>query len=356
MKAPASPRHASLRDPLALLRFLVHRPSVRLIAAMLLAVGLNIALRLVWSPWLLWGWPAILLTLMVVLAARRSRASWVPGYLLGAEIWVRLWLVADDAVSPMRVDYAVAADHLLRLGQLPTAWLQGWLYAAGEVGPFDVAMIAVYVTFFFGHQVALFALILLRPRMLGRYAVAFMATSYISLAVMFLVPTAPPWLASDLGAASDVARVAHEVLSVASGSAFDARYAAAQVNEVAAMPSMHLAATLVVSLAAVRANRGLRWLAIVYPVAMGLALVYLGEHYVVDVLAGAVVGYVGWRVSDALLRSGRVSPSDRGGRSWVARARTRPGRRNSFAQPPPDASLGNAALYFAAPRSGPRRE
>ena len=57
-------------------------------------------------------------------------------------------------------------------------------------------------------------------------------------------------------------------------------------------------------IAAVRANRGLRWLAVAYPVAMGLTLVYLGECHVGDVLAGAVGGYVGWRVADTLFAIG----------------------------------------------------
>ena len=300
MKAPASPRPALLRDPPALLHFLVHRRSIRFTAATLLLLVMTIALRFVWSPWLVWGWPAILVVALVVLRARRSTAAWVPWYLLGAEIWVRIWLLADDTAVPLRVDYSVAADQLLGLGQLPTASLQDRLYASGEIRPFDVAMIAVYVTFFFGHQMTLFGLMLLRPAMLGRYAVAFMATSYLSLIVMFLAPTAPPWMAAEMGAAPEVSRVVREVLSLAGGSAFDAGYAAARVNEVVAMPSLHFAATLVVGMAVFRANPRMRWFAIGYPVAMATALVYLGEHYVVDVLAGAVVGYAGWRTSDGL--------------------------------------------------------
>ena len=239
MEGSASPRPASPRDPRALLHVLAHRRSLRLVAATFLPLALILGLRFVWSPWLVWGWPAILLLVLVVLTWRRSRMAWVPWYLLAAEIWVRFWLLADDTAVPLRVDYSVAADQLLGLGQLPTAWLQDRLYASGEIRPFDVVMIAVYVTFFLGHHMALFAMMLLRPAMLGRYAVAFMATSYLALVVMFLVPTAPPWMAADLGAAPEVTRVVREVLSLASGSAFDAGYTATRVNEVAAMPSMH---------------------------------------------------------------------------------------------------------------------
>ncbi|MDA1061818.1 MAG: phosphatase PAP2 family protein [Chloroflexi bacterium] len=295
-----SPRPAPLRDPLALLRFLARRSTVRLVAATFLSVALALSLRLVSSPWLVWGWPALLSTALLVFGARRSRIAWIPAYLLGAEIWVRFWLAADETAIAARVDYPVALDQLLGLGRLPTAWLQERLYAPGEIRLFDIAVMTVYTTFFFAHQAMLFALLLLRPVLLGRYAVAFLATSYLAVLLMFLVPTAPPWMAAELDAAPGVSRVAYEVLSQAGGSTFEASYAAARVNEVAAMPSMHLALTLVIGLAAFRANRRLRWLAIGYPAAMGFALVYLGEHYVVDVLAGAVVGYAGWRVSNAV--------------------------------------------------------
>jgi membrane-associated phospholipid phosphatase len=35
-----------------------------------------------------------------------------------------------------------------------------------------------------------------------------------------------------------------------------------------------------------------RWLLLLYPLFMGLALVYLGEHYVADLLAGAALAIV----------------------------------------------------------------
>ena len=70
-----------------------------------------------------------------------------------------------------------------------------------------------------------------------------------------------------------------------------------QVNEVAAMPSLHTALTVLFVLAvgiALPRTRRWSWL---YPLAMGVALVYLGEHYLVDVLAGGAVAFVAWRLA-----------------------------------------------------------
>jgi membrane-associated phospholipid phosphatase len=75
-------------------------------------------------------------------------------------------------------------------------------------------------------------------------------------------------------------------------------------NDVAAMPSLHAAMATGIWFAA----RGTRlvWVGAVYAIAMWIALVYLGEHYVVDVLAGAALMAWSWRT---------VSRSSRGANS-----------------------------------------
>ena len=79
----------------------------------------------------------------------------------------------------------------------------------------------------------------------------------------------------------------------------EASYEAGQeqfgTNPVAAMPSVHMAATVVVALSLWRLWRPLAVLGAIYAVVMGFALIYFGEHYVIDVLAGvllAVAAYV----------------------------------------------------------------
>jgi len=53
------------------------------------------------------------------------------------------------------------------------------------------------------------------------------------------------------------------------------------------MPSLHAGQTLLISLFFfVRLRTRLRWLLWLYPLAMAFALVYSGEHYVVDIVAG----------------------------------------------------------------------
>src|SRR5690606_11474932 len=66
----------------------------------------------------------------------------------------------------------------------------------------------------------------------------------------------------------------------------------AEPNSVAAMPSIHMAATFVLVAWSWRYFRPLLWPAAAYTVVMGVALMYLGEHYLVDELAGIAVATV----------------------------------------------------------------
>ncbi len=66
------------------------------------------------------------------------------------------------------------------------------------------------------------------------------------------------------------------------------------------MPSVHMAVTFVVVLALWRERRALAVIGALYAAAMALALVYLGEHYAVDVLAGVLVALAAWLAAQRL--------------------------------------------------------
>ena len=123
------------------------------------------------------------------------------------------------------------------------------------------------------------------------------------------------------------------------------------------MPSLHAGiAFLVAAYAIMRLRSWWRWLLVLYPVAMGVSLVYNAEHYVVDVLAGwlvavlVLVGCAWWeRVAAA---GGRAAVSDEAGRTASRAGRAAPGRQaRPPASPPSCASTSVvAALRVVDPR------
>ena len=120
-----------------------------------------------------------------------------------------------------------------------------------------------------------------------------------------LAPTAPPWLAAQSGHLPHV----HEILKQALAdlhmtAAAQAKGDPGAYNIVAAVPSLHVAWPTA-GLLAILAFRLPRWVLVVQLIqliAVVLAIVYTGEHYVFDALAGALYAVASWRLVRRALR------------------------------------------------------
>ena len=198
------------------------------------------------------------------------------------------------------------ADAFLFGGTVPTVRLQDHLWnGADDVRWYDYASWAVYVSYFLAtYLVAAGLWLFARPRF-RPYAATVALLAGMGFVTFALFPAAPPWLASDAGLLPDTTRIIGPVtgdipfLSLS----FEGLYerGSEYANPVAAVPSLHAAYTLLVSLALWPwAPRWAKPILAAYPVAMAFALVYTAEHYVVDVLLGWAYTLVAvWVVSRA---------------------------------------------------------
>src|SRR5436853_26009 len=132
----------------------------------------------------------------------------------------------------------------------------------------------------------------------ARFATMVCVLAVTGFATYVLYPAVPPWLAArhgDIGNSNRlIAIIWHHVPIAHYGSLFEKgqNYA----NNVAAMPSLHAAYALLIALFLWRiVPPWSRVLLALYPPAMAFALVYSGEHYLVDCIAGwayAVAAFV----------------------------------------------------------------
>jgi membrane-associated phospholipid phosphatase len=250
--------------------------------------------------------PLYVLTLAAALGAlyvagRNSGFRWWFVYVLGFGAFAYLRTFADETGVPWQYDYVVALERAAALGTIPTVWLQDRLYTPGEFGLLENATYAVYVSYFFAvHMVAI--LVWRNHRALfPLFVIAVLGTYWGGLAVSFAVPTAPPWLAANEGLLPHIHRIVIDFTSEVSAEASEVGYAVSGSNPVAAMPSLHMAISVTIALFWARIGGRVAALgAATYAVAMGFALIYLGEHYFADVVAGAVTAWVAWRVAVAL--------------------------------------------------------
>lgn len=192
----------------------------------------------------------------------------------------------------------IDVDEFLFGGQLPTVWLQEHLYEPGALPWWGVILWAVYMSHFFATPLLAGVLWKLDRLRFRRYAVTVATLSLLGFATYALYPAAPPWMAAQEGLIPPVARVIPELwgqLGIpATFGAVGTGYEYA--NDVAAVPSLHAAFSLLISLELWQsARRGwLRGLLAAYPLVMGFALVYSGEHYVADLLLGWIYALVAW--------------------------------------------------------------
>lgn len=249
---------------------------------------------------------------LLVLERTRTGFAHFVGYMSGFVLFALLRNEADDTGIGIKAQYVVDAERRLFGGTLPTAWFQDRLHRPGEIGLVAVMCMLVYFSYFVAaHGVAL-AFWRRSAAEFKRYALALLLTVYTGLAACLLVPTAPPWLASEYSNAPPMVRVVSEVLG---SNPEQAGHDTAGVNAFAAMPSLHFALTVLVALALWRGPRR-RPAAVLYVAAMGFTLVYGGEHYVLDLLVGAAVAVAAWLVAGrfvgSLTSSQPVEPSEQG--------------------------------------------
>lgn len=229
----------------------------------------------------------------------RTVVDWLP--LLGALLlYDHTRGIADTLGMPVRVAELVDAERMLFGGNLPTVWLQENFYTPGQPQWWDVVAAAVYISHFVLPWLLAAAFYIVSRKLWWGYIRHVLLLSYLGLLTYILVPAAPPWYAAWSGVIDeDVHRNIGDGWSVI-GLRFAGMWleeARAGVNDVAALPSLHAGFSLLVSVALWQlvGNRLLRVPLALYPVAMGLSLVYSGEHYVVDVVLGwaFVAGIVG---------------------------------------------------------------
>lgn len=199
--------------------------------------------------------------------------------------------VAGAVNLPLHETDVAAAESGLFGGTVPTVWLQQHFYTLGAVHWYDALATLVYTTHFLATPI-LAAVLWLRDRAMWiGYVSRVVALSFAALVTYVLFPEAPPWLAARDGFLDPVSRLsargwiwlhAGHVQSLLDNAQRDGS------NPIAAMPSLHTAfATLVALFLVARLTSRWRYLLYLYPVAMGVVLVYTGEHYVLDLVAGA---------------------------------------------------------------------
>jgi membrane-associated phospholipid phosphatase len=250
----------------------------------------------------------------LAIAVPRSRKRDVGVYTLAMWTFTVLHeLPYDDREAlerRVRIDYPISCDTAIGLGLPPTLRLQRVFGRPGRTRALDHVLTWVHWAWFFEpHAVA--AWILWRhPRRFTRSALMISSLFHLGALVYVAVPTAPPWWAAEQGRLPKVRRIMVEVGQRVWGDLWPHLYDFLGGNPVAAMPSLHFSSSLMAAYALSELGPVEGALGWAYAGTLGFALVYLGEHYVIDLLAGLAlargVRRLGDRVAPALVPVSRA--------------------------------------------------
>jgi len=203
--------------------------------------------------------------------------------------------LTDELGLPVHFTMPIRFDEWLFGGVLPTEWLQERLCGDPCVRTshprwYDVLLTTVYASHFVT-GLTLAAVLWIRERDAWlRWMRRYVTISFGALVIYIVYPMAPPWMAAEEGFIdADLPRITGRGWADLGLGRFDLVLQGVG-NPVAAMPSLHAGIAFLVAMYGIwRLRSPFRFLLVLYPCAMSLALVYQAEHYVVDILAGAVL-------------------------------------------------------------------
>lgn len=239
----------------------------------------------------------------------------------------------DAQEQRVLVDYPIAVDRVLGFGELPTVHLQRRLARRQWQLRDRVLVWAHWLWFMVPHGTLVYIMLRHRSRF-ERSAVMTYAVFDIGAMIYWVLPTAPPWyaaahagrgrdfngrlldrVASNGGSNSASHDIAVRRMMVEYGEYFwkdgwGPLYSVLGGNPLAAMPSLHFATSMMAAQLLSETGPVAGALGWGYTATLGFALVYLGEHYVVDLVAGAAlttaVRRIGPFTAPALTRFGRA--------------------------------------------------
>ncbi len=294
--------------------------------------GLNQARR-VWLGMVALYAVAVLLLASLGLFGFIWKTVVVPALFLGAALmgrlrgFVRDWAVFMGAIIlfdslrgliyalinrfelPVYMVYAIDWERAMLGGRtLPEIFQQAWLDPE-SVGLFERFLVVVHAShflffFFFGMLIWL-----VRSEEFGRFKLAMVLMMYSGLVGYILVPTVPPWMAA---AVYEVLPPIQHVTAYLYNLSIPTLQQSFDTNPIAAMPSLHSAFPALMTMIALHSFRLRGWPMALYTSLVFLAVTCLGEHYLVDVLAGVALAaacyVVAYRFDAVAGRLGATSP------------------------------------------------
>lgn len=174
-------------------------------------------------------------------------------------------------------------------GQLPTTFLQQHFFNSDNLAWYDFLATFFYFLHFALPLAFAFVLWLKNKKYFKSFTNNLIVISYAAFITYVLFPAAPPWLAAQKGVIPGVTKILDFTLKTFPDKLhLPSIYNSFNPNTVAAIPSLHAAYPLLVFFLATQLYGKKALFFVPYVLGVWISIVYLGEHYVVDILLGVI--------------------------------------------------------------------
>jgi hypothetical protein len=274
-------------------------PVALLLAAFLLALFLN---RILFLPKLL-----AFLGIVIIAAAfdklKALRDDWFAflafAYLSDSLRGV-IYLLTCRLGLPVYTLYALRAERAL-FGQIPSVALQKTLLPDPTGASFawlEKILTGVHASHFVAFLLLGLFIWLRRSELFDLYKTSFYILISVGLLIYALVPTVPPWMAAELF--SLLPKLVHFNVIIYN-IAMPGLTTGFNTNPIGAMPSLHAAFPVLASLLLWKWIRWKGWPFYLYTLAVFFMIVYTGDHYIVDILAGIALAVASYAAAGKLV-------------------------------------------------------
>ena len=213
-------------------------------------------------------------------SSRGLARSWLPFVSILLSYEALAGVVGSYASA--KVVFSIYPVDKLLWGFNVTGWIQATFYSA---------MVTQVTSFFYTLH---FPLVVITSATLwyfnkglfGKYTATMIITSYAALVTFVLIPTAPPWY-------QDVAVNLYQSTGASVlPNALSASISMIESDQFAAFPSLHTAYAVIFAYFMIKLDRRLVYVALPVTGAILFSTLYLGQHYLIDLVAGAAYALI----------------------------------------------------------------
>lgn len=189
-----------------------------------------------------------------------------------------------DNLTPARIHILdlIAYEKAIFNGIIPAAFFQKLFYDQSYTHVLSEILNLFYMSHFLVPVIAAIIIWYQKKEHYWFFIIGLIALTYAAFITYIIYPAAPPWWATKYGYLTD------QPVYLANYFKYPTLVEFAGPNQVAAMPSLHMAYPCYICMYLMSIwGKKVFWM-VLLPIGVGISTLYLGHHYVIDLIAGYI--------------------------------------------------------------------